>query len=187
MLDLLYRYLILHDHVGVPGVGSFNIVSTPANISGNTIHPPKQHIRFFPGSALTDKQFYQFLSLEAGLSEVDAVRKFQDFAYQLRKDLQAWPQVALNGFGILKKTTSGEIAFEPVVSVDRYFSPLTATESETARATIHEQTVTDAGNGIEVYEEDEVVRKDRWWIWALLLTVLALAAIGYFYMQGEIL
>jgi hypothetical protein len=186
MLNSLYKYFILHDHVGVPGIGNFTIERSSAEIIGNTIEPAKPVILFSPGSALTDKQFYQFLSLETGLSEVDSVRKFQDFAYQLRKDIQSNPFVTLKGFGTLKRNATGNISFEPAVTIDKYFSSLTALPLEKKEEEPSQEYITEE-NGIEVYTEDEVITKDRWWIWALILAVLALGVVGYFYMQGDII
>jgi hypothetical protein len=186
MLNSFYKYLILHDHAGIPGIGNFSVERSAASIDGNDIHPPLQAIVFAPGSALTDKQFYRFLSDETGLSEVDSVRKFQDFAYQLRKDIQSYPCISLKGLGILKRNATGDIAFEPVAGAGKYFSPVTLPAVSDKRKIIHREEESDV-NGIEVYPEAEMVKKDRWWIWALALALMALAVIGYFIMQGDIL
>lgn len=186
MLQHFYRYLLLNRQASVPGVGSFSIETFPASFEVNSINPPQHLISFKAGSALTDKQFYQFLASETGMSEVDAVRKFQDFAYQLRKDLQSNPQLHVTGLGILKRSATGEIAFEPQNSIQQFFSPVRLTEVQKQDDITVED---DAGSshGIEVEEEVEPIKKDYWWIWALLLAVTALAVIGYFYMQGDIM
>ena len=83
MLHSLYKYLVLNDHAGIPGIGTFSIERGAAAMHGDMIDPPVQRIHFSHGTALTEKKFYQYLSSETGLSEVDAVRRFQDFAYQV--------------------------------------------------------------------------------------------------------
>ena len=186
MLQHFYKYLLLHRHAGVPGVGNFSLEMKPSSIEGNAIHPPQHYIEFHPGSALTDKQFYQFLAAETGMSEVDSVRRFQDFAYQLRKDLQSHPQVDLHGLGLLKRSPTGEIAFEHVNGVQQFFAPIALKEIQKAEEFAGEEPPP-AMHGIETEEETEVVKKDYWWIWAILLAVTALAIIGYFFMKGEII
>lgn len=186
MLNFLYKYLVLHDHVSVPGIGSFNIEKKPAMFNTDVVNPPSYVIKFSPGTALTEKKFYRFLSDETGVSEVDAVRNFQDFAYQLRKDIQSFPQVELKGMGALKKNAAGEILFEPSFSMDKYFPSVVASPVSSTVETPHQETAI-AEPVIEEHSGEAVIKKDRWWIWALILMVMALATIGYFFMHGDII
>jgi nucleoid DNA-binding protein len=181
MLNVLCKYLVLNDNVGIPGIGNFTVKRTASQSNGFTFYPPMHEIAFQPGSALTDKNFYHFLALEKNISEVDAVRKFQDFAYQLRKDIQSYPFVELSGLGVLKRNNTGELYFESAVVSNKYFPVLSPEEI----ASPVEEPVSDQVEQ-EIYSEEEApVKKDRWWIWATVLALLALAAIGYFYMQEE--
>ncbi len=190
MLSTLYKYLFLNEIAAIPGVGSLRVSSIPATTSAGMIHPPQQHLSFQAGTALTDKKFYSFLATETGVSEVDAVRKFQDFAYQLRKDIQSNAQVELTGLGIFKKNATGELAFESLLSPDKFFPSIPLTEvskkPEPSETVLQNETGVEE-HGIEVYAEEESVPKDRWWIWALALSLIALAAIAYYYMQNGVI
>jgi hypothetical protein len=178
MLNVLYKYLVLRDQAGLPGIGTFVVNRTPAYFKGSALQPPVTAISFKPGSALTDKNFYHFAAEEEGISEVDAVRKFQDFAYELKKSIQSASFVELTGIGVLKRNGTGEIAFEPGPGPG--FLPvlipgeLQSDKQEVVAAEIKEGTV---------IEEEVQLKKDRWWVWATVLALLALAAIGFFYMQ----
>jgi hypothetical protein len=176
MLDVLYKYLVLSDQAGLPGIGTFVVNRTPAYFKGSTLQPPGAAISFKPGSALTDKNFYHFAAGEKGISEVDAVRKFQDFAYELKKSIQSASFVELTGIGILKRNATGEIAFEPGPASD--FLAVLAPGA----VQLPKQEVVDAEHNETMISEEEMpLEKDRWWIWATVLALLALAAIGYFY------
>jgi nucleoid DNA-binding protein len=179
MLNFLYKYLSLNKHVSVPGVGNFVVQDSPAKFNANTksFSPPTTTINFQQSTALTDKSFYHFLAGEMGITDVEAVRKFQDFSYQLRKDIQNNSFVELTGIGTLKRNSMSEVVFEPSLSTAAYFPSITADEVVTAKA----------DNDSEVYyeEEQEVVAKDNWWIWALVLGFVAIAAIVYFYLQAN--
>jgi len=180
MLNVLYRYLILNDHVSIPGVGNFTVHHQPALLSGNTIQPPATTVSFEGGTAITDKQFYTFLAKEKGLSEVDAVRRYQDFAYQLKKDITANTSVELNGLGVLTKDPHGNILFEAVPSAQQYFSAITLNVSaEVAPAIV---TATSESVTTEEETETENIRKDRWGIWAGILAAVAIAAIAWYYL-----
>ncbi len=186
MLNSLYKFLVLNDHVSIPGVGTFSVQRTPASFDGNTFQPPVQRISFEAGTALAEKKFYDFLAADHDFSGVDAVRKFQDFAYQLKKDIQSQSFVELSGLGVLKRNNLGAIVFEPS-AINQYFPKLTPAEVEQRQNISTENVVSSSETAVYSVDEttvEEIVVKDRWWIWATVLALLALAAIGYFYMTN---
>jgi nucleoid DNA-binding protein len=178
MLDSLYRYLFLKEQVSIPGVGSLRVRNAPATFeeTSGRLDPPASTVVFEAGTALTDKEFYYFLSQQTGLSEVEGVRKFQDFAYQLRKDIQNNEYVELAGLGVFRRNATGNVVFESRATTAAYFSSLEPARGPGAP-------VREAGedHGIEVYEEEQVIRKDGWWIWTLLIAAIAIGAIIYKY------
>lgn len=184
MLTALYKYLVLNEIVAIPGVGNFTVSKTPATVNASVIHPPQQALSFQAGTALTDKKFYSFLAEEKGVSEVDAVRKFQDFAYQLRKEIQNNNNVELTGLGTFTKTATGDLAFQSALLLDTFF-PLIPLKEVVTPAILTNDVVEEEAHGIEVYPEEEAVSKDRWWIWALVLAILALATIGFYFMRED--
>lgn len=183
MLNSLYKFLVLNDHVSIPGVGTFSVQRTPAFFDRG-FQPPKENIHFTAGTALAEKKFYDYLAADHGYSEVDAVRKFQDFAYNLKKQIQSHDFVELSGLGMLKKNQVGEIVFDAAES-NNYFPVIKPSEIERQQTIpAAEASVAQEPHSIaeEAIDEEEVIAKDRWWIWATVLAMLALAAIGYFYM-----
>lgn len=179
MLNALYQYLVLNDHVSIPGIGSFSVKRSPAVYSGTTIQPPAAEIVFQSGTSITEKQFYDFLAAHHNLSAVDAVRRFNDFAYQLKQQLSAQKMVELSGFGRLLKNAGGELVFESAVNTAEYFRPITPKRVETPSI---QATVTTVSPVVDE-EPDEVTRPaDRWWITAIILAVVACAAIGFYFM-----
>jgi nucleoid DNA-binding protein len=187
MLSTLYKYLVLNEIAAIPGVGTFSVTSKPATITAGMIHPPMQHLSFQAGTALTDKKFYSFLATETGVTEVDAVRKFQDFAYQLRKDLQTNSHIELTGLGVFNKKATGELSFESSLSLDPFFPSIPLTEIAAPSSPVIENEREVEEHGIEVYPEEESVPKDRWWIWPLVLALIALTAIAYYYLQEGVI
>jgi hypothetical protein len=184
MLNVLYKYLILNGNVGIPGVGSFTTKKITSQSTGSSFAAPKDIISFESGTALTDKNFYHFLALEKGISDVDAVRKFQDFAYQLRKDLQSNLTIEFSGIGVLKKNNHGEVVLDSTVSTDKYFPVITPVKVSPNTA-IEKQTVIQDDKSVIESEDEEIVKQDRWWMWATVLALLAIAAIAFFYWQGN--
>lgn len=187
MLKPISKYLALYHHLNIPGVGSFNLATAPAALRDKELLPPGQSLLFTPGTALTDKRFYEFLSAETGLSEVDAVRRFQDYAYELRKRIQAEASVRFGNWGTLSRPGGGEIVFEQEASADLYFPAIDLSAPVPAQTTTPEQAMA-AEAPVTVAAEEEVAeapRRDPWWLWTLLLALAALAAIVYYYMSEQ--
>jgi nucleoid DNA-binding protein len=180
MLASLYKYLVLNDTVSIPGVGNFKILRHSASLQHSAIHPPSSEIIFEPGTALADKNFYHFIALENNSTDVDAVRKLQDFAYQLKKEINSNAFVELKGLGVLSKNSIGEIIFKPASSAQNYL-PVLNLQDVLHRS--EDTFVTSSEEESAIETEEEVIKKDRWWIWATVLAVLAIAAIAYFYWQ----
>jgi hypothetical protein len=182
MLNVLYKYLILNGNAGIPGVGSFTTHRHASHNDNASFHGPVNSVSFEAGTALTDKNFYHFLAVEKGISDVDAVRKFQDFAYQLRKDLQANHIIELSGIGVLKRNNNGEVILDAGISTEKYF-PAISPVKVSLKSQVEKGSLAKEDETITETEEEDIIKTDRWWIWATVLAVLAIAIIGLFYWQ----
>lgn len=182
MLKHLYKYLSLYHHASIPGVGNFVVEQQPARIDfiSNTLFPPMQTIIYKPGTAITEKSFYGFLARELNVNDVEAVRKFQDFAYQLKNNINQYKQVELSAFGIFKKDAFGSIVFEstaaPAFFPEMVFKKPIPDSSEVKAVTSEPYSPQLA----EIAREEEA-KKDYWWIWALLLALIGIGALVYYY------
>ena len=60
----LYKYLVLHDHLCIPELGSFTIKHEPANLGEDgLLYAPKPVIQFSKGLVqMSEKLFFDFLS-----------------------------------------------------------------------------------------------------------------------------
>jgi hypothetical protein len=189
MFPLLYKYLMLNDQVCIPGVGRFLKQRQAAafNFSNKVFEPPIYTISFREEPVSADKKFYAFVSKEQGIEEVDAVRKFNDFAYEFKHHLTHHNQTQLPGFGLMKRNAAGEIVFEEASLVNNYF-PSTAAERIVRENSEHQILVgdterTNAQMQVLLDDGSEPSVKKRWWIGAAVLALLAIAAIVYYYLQ----
>ena len=93
MYTELYKYLILHKQLNIPGIGRFEIEKKPADIDFATrvVNAPKYNIAFRQVEVMPSRKFFNWLEAELGISEMDAVKKFNDFTYDLRNALgRSW-------------------------------------------------------------------------------------------------
>src|SRR6476619_2179141 len=91
MYGELYQYLILHKELHLPGVGTFLYEKKPAyiDITEKMVHPPGYSILFGQNNSIPPKSFFNWLGSKLNTSERDAVRRFNDFLYDLRNQLSS--------------------------------------------------------------------------------------------------
>lgn len=192
MTNLLYKYLIIHKQVALPGVGVFKIVRQPAkhDIANKVIEPPVLNIDFKSHTSTHNENFVKFVSKEKGIDKAAATEHFNDFAERLQEDMNAHKPVDLAGVGTLRKNANGEITFEPAHILANYFPPAIAEPVIREKASYDirvgetQRTSSQMHEALHDEPETEQVRKDYWWIYAILLAVIGIAAIVYYYQQN---
>ena len=191
MFDLFYKYLLINNQVGIPGIGLFQLSHSTAKIDldQNVIHPPVPQIKFTQKSTGADKKFFQFVSTELKVQEWESIRRFHDFTYKLKNDLNNKQSVELAGMGTLVKNNTGDISFEPDVVLSRYYPAITIDhlyQKEVEIPIIKDVPPPPHDNDWikdEEVVEETIVKPERWWIAATVIAVLSIAAIVYYYLN----
>ncbi len=168
----LYKYLVLHRNLSIPQLGSFLIKDQPAHYENATglLHAPQPLIYFSEGvTSMSEKLFFDFLSVEMGVDEVAAIKQFHDYAYRLRENLLTSRVAEVKGIGTLIKGNDDLIVFNPANDLNYLLPPVQ--QGEAISADIY---ATDE-------ETDTIASKDNWWVYAIILTILGLGALLYYY------
>jgi hypothetical protein len=128
MYTILNRYLFLHKSIPIPGLGTICMESQAATIdaSTRTIHPPVYRFRFDKFSDSPDKDLFAYLSAQQKISDYEALRQYNDFAYSLRDRLNYFREAPWEGLGILKKDDMGDIHFESSILNPFFLQPVPA-------------------------------------------------------------
>lgn len=115
MFEELYRYGIAYKNLPVPGIGTFTWETIPArsDFPNKLLYPPSYRVQFGSATHVPGAFFFQWLGKSLGISSRDAVFRFNDFAFGLRKDISEGAVVNWKGVGILQKGLGGEIKFSP--------------------------------------------------------------------------
>jgi hypothetical protein len=176
MDQLLYKYLVLHKNLSIPQLGSFVIKNAQSHFDSATglLHAPRPMIFFTDGIIpMSEKLFFDFLSIEMGVDEVTAIKQFHDYAYQLRKDLLENRKVAIEGIGTLTKEEDESILFNPANDLSELFPPV---QNATAMisATDGDESDMDDASGV-------TAETDQWWIYAIILLIIGGGALLYYY------
>lgn len=184
----LYQYLILHKQLSVPGIGTFLLERKPAesDFLNKQVKPQSfcmvlQQVADSPRSG-----FYKWLGNALGISDRDAVIRFNDFIFEAKKQISNGDIVNWNGVGTISKGLAGEIKFSPAEII-------TGEEPVSAEKVIREK----AEHMVRVGEDERsssemaaaltkpVIKRFYWWIPALIIFVLAVGFISwYFYTNG---
>ena len=205
MYPLVYKYLVVNKMVSVPGIGLFSIVTKPSVLDqvNNVLQPSASFIKFSNETALADKNFFKFVAKEMGINEVEAIKGFHDFAYQLKSNIAHSDGVLLPGIGKLKKAINDQFAFEQEDKKMPLFQALTVpdlqnvsidntNEYDTKPEQIIAAELKPTGPSVNLLaeeliyiNEEELPKPDRWPIYAAILGTIGIIAIVYYYMQNQ--
>jgi hypothetical protein len=153
----------------LPGIGSLMLVTHPAetDFTNCLIKAPKQEI-IFEQDQNANTQFNEFSAM-SGL---------------MKEKLEKERRVDIEGIGALTKDFSNTIHFSPVTIDNDFFQTVTAERvlRKDAEHTIlvgDKQTTNMAM--AEFFNEEEISKTDKWWVWAVVLGAAGiLASVFYF-------
>ena len=114
MQHLLYKYLILHNRLNIPSLGSFTVSYSPAqyNAQDGTLLPKQPVLHFKDGPpAVADTALLPFLAAELKISNSAASNELLNFSLQLMTEMVEHKRAHLKGMGMLTKDSSGQLHF----------------------------------------------------------------------------
>lgn len=177
--------------MALPGIGIFTSERRSAKLRAFKVFEPPVYIIVFKAAPDEgDKKLYSFISTEKGIDEVEAIKELSDFTYRLKQKINKEGSCVLPGIGTLIKQDAGELSFESSADLQQYFAGATVervAQKDAARKVVDtdfEKPVAELQD--EVLPETGGVilekKKDYWWVFALILAVIAIWAIVYYYM-----
>ena len=184
MYDILNRYLFLNKSIPVPGLGTICMENQPATIdaSTRTILPPTYRFRFDKFADSPDKELFSYLSAQQHISDYEALRQYNDFAYSLRDRLNYFREAPWEGLGTLKKDDMGDIHFESSIANPFFLKPVPAEKIVRANAK-HMLLVGDRErSSMEMsdwFAEEPVHGNRLWWLVALIGGIAAVMVIMF--------
>ena len=184
MYGELYQYLILHKQLNMPGIGTFLLERKPAHIDfvNKIAEPPAYTVALHHGNVPASKNVFNWLSAKLDISELDAVRRFNDFAIDIKNKVMAGDKLQWDGVGVFSKGMAGEIRFEAILKDMKAGVPIPALKvmRENAEHTMRvgEQEKT-SSQMIEMLAPGSD-KSIHWWGIALIVGLLAFIFIGIY-------
>jgi len=178
MHELIASYLFQNKSCPLPGLGNLSIVTTEAqtDFSNNIINAPVSSIQFsaadVDAAALT-----AWLANKTNTDAPEAATKLDSFCGQLKNNATAGTGASLEAIGNFNVDSEGNISFSPIELPLHFAQPVTA-ERVVRQDVEHNILVGDKETtniAMTEYLNEEVPKKDRWWIWAIVLGAVALS------------
>ena len=188
MYEELYRYFIQHRKLAVPGVGTFLLERKPAlsDFVNKKISPPFYSVTLQASVDPPTFNFFKWLAGSLHISDHDAIIRFNDFVFDLKKQINDGSTIDWQGMGKFNKGLAGELKFDPAIK-SAIEMPVAAVKVIREKAEHMVRVGEDERTSVEMTEmlNQPEVKKSRWWITALVAGLLALLFIGwYFYEYG---
>lgn len=183
MYPELYHYLLQHRRLSLPGIGTITLERKPAqtDFPNKQIHPPVYSFSLQSNAPVPGGHFFSWIGNSLGVSQMDAVIRFNNFVFELKKQLEADDIIQWNGVGEIKKGLAGEIKFLPK-------APLNAGMPVLAEKVLRDKAEHTVRVGEQERSSAEMTRilsepeenKSYWWVYALATGLLAVIFTGWY-------
>jgi len=185
MYEELYRFLILYKNLSIPNIGTFALVRQPAtgDFPSRTIHPPGYTFSFQPNINSSMKDFFSWLGQALLISDREAIIRFNDFVYELKRKIASGEIVDWKGVGTLSKDLAGEIKFIPITKDLIFEQPVKAEKLIREKA----EHMVRVGEEEKTSAEMEVLltktgdKRSIWWAYAIAIGLLLIMFLGWYF------
>ncbi len=186
----LYQYLIQYKQLPVPGIGTFLLERKPAalDFASKKIYPPSYTLALNPGSYLPGQRFFSWLANALGISNREAIFRFNDFAFDLKKQISEGSVINWKGVGTLNKGLDGNVKLTAAVTELVVEEPVTAEKIIREKAEHMVRVGEDQKTSVEMTEmlSQKEEKRSSWWVYALAVALLAIMFIGWYFSEHGI-
>jgi hypothetical protein len=148
------------------------------------IDPPVYSVALTPAAASPSADFFRWLADVFHISASYAVIRFNDFAFEMRKQVTDGGTIHWNGMGTLSKGLAGDVKFVPA-SLAAMEKPVTAEKVIREKAEhmvrVGEEEKTSAEMTAMLNKPGE--KRSYWWVPAVAVILLAVMFIGWYFSE----
>ena len=182
---LLHDFFIQNGSLSLPGIGVFRLmrISPQVDLVNRKMLPPSYTVRFDNRNSPPSKELFAYLAMRTGMDELQALRRLNHFAYDVKDRLQQGQDVPWSGMGTLLPDKGSGFGFEPNRMTFDFTSEVDA------RRVVHkdvEHTVIVGDEERTNVEMQEILAEleegpgwmSRFWVRALFVALVSLAIIA---------
>lgn len=183
MESLIENFLLRHNHCPLPKIGTLELKEKSAQLQTgeNIITAP------YPLITLSKKEksahsFIHFIARKKGIDEARATQELIEYCQEII-NLDHRKEIKLNHTGKFYIDHDGTLSFRQDEIPDEFLPAITI------QKVIHPNSVHNVRVGDKEHTNDFMknqlkkfvaIKKSTWWIWAILLLLISLVAIGYY-------
>jgi hypothetical protein len=187
MMDILNSYLVQHKSISIPGLGTLYVEDIPAqsDFTNRQVIAPSYQYRFDKYFDAPDKDFFSWLALQKSIPDFEAIKQYNEFAYELRNNIRTKETASWQHVGVFKKDEHGEILFESFNKARNILPPAIA-ERVIHKNAQHSILVGDIEKTnlemTEILHDDglPVIKKQSWWLYAVIIAAVAICVIFFY-------
>jgi hypothetical protein len=181
MQHLIASYLFQNKYCALPGIGTLSLTAGKAatDFLDKKIKAPLTAITFSEAENKMDG-LPEYIAATTNSDKYEATEALEHFCDGIKKSLHNNESITLESIGQFFVDGSGSIKFQPIdlpkaflqdVSAARVIHP----EAEHAILVGDKESTNTLMN--EYFSDDTPVKKNRWWIWAIIIVSIALLAL----------
>lgn len=190
MFEALYRFLIKHRTVDIPGVGTIVLQSQPSQSAfvNRSFIPPSYTFFLQASNGRTSETLVSWLANEKKLSLSEAQAQFNNFINDFKNRLDAGKEVKWNGIGIFCRDREGHVSFQGIDNKLPFLEEVVAKKviRENAEHTMLVGEIEKTSSQMtEILSAEPVIkRKGRhWWLWPVAAIIILLIFLGWYFSQ----
>jgi hypothetical protein len=191
MYEILYRFLVKYKRLDLPGIGIIALQTQPAKSEfvNRSYSPPKYFFRFERGEKIPSEKLFSWLASHFNITESEAVIRFNDFIFDLNRQLKEGKEISWYNVGSFQKENTGEIQFQAVKKELSRLDSVAAKKvtRENAEHTMlvgeSERTSTQMA---DILADSSSAKNNYWWIGPLGLLITILIFLGWYFSEHGI-
>ena len=186
MFEQLHQYLLVNKQLPLPGIGTLLVERKPAeaDFANKTIHAPTYAISLRNETGSIPKKFFNWLAAILNISERDAIVRFNDFAFELKRQIASGAVIKWMGVGTLSNGLAGTVKFspDPDIIIEQ---PVVAEKiirenyKHTVRVGEDERT---SAEMVEMLSQPKK-KQSLWWAYTLVLALLSFIFICWYFSE----
>jgi hypothetical protein len=181
MQHLIASYLFQNKYCALPGIGTLSLTAGKAatDFLDKKIKTPLASIIFSESENKTD-ELPEYIAAKTNSDKYGATKALESFCDGIKKSLSSNEPFTLQSIGQFFVDASGGVKFQPLDLPKAFLQDVNATrvihpEAEHSILVGDKESTNTLMN--EYFSDDAPVKKNRWWIWAIIIVSIALLAL----------
>lgn len=189
MYKILYQYLIFNEQLSLPGVGTISLQRTPArlDIANKVYLAPGYNFVMDSSNDKPSKKLFDWLSDSLQISEWEAIRRVNEFSFDLKNKIASTGEVNWDHVGVLHRNETGNIVLDSLTIVSEAEGPVVAEKviRENVQHTmlVGERERTSSEMEMLLLESGGKKKKDWGWMISIILVIILVMFIGIYFSE----